>query len=49
MVFVSAVSVIRSTYSSVLFSSYQNKNCAWDEVSIYTLTLVLDLSKFFKY
>ena len=32
------------TSSPALFSSYQNKKHPWDEVSIYTVTLVLELS-----
>ena len=43
MVFISVVSLIRCTTSPALFSSYQNKKCARDEVSKYTVTLVLDL------
>ena len=43
MVVVSAISLIRSTSLPVLFSSYQNKKCALDEVSIHVVTLVFDL------
>lgn len=40
MVFISVVSL------DWLFSFYQNEKCAWIEVSIYTLNLVLDQTSF---
>ena len=40
MVFISVVSL------DLLFSFYQNQKCAWIEVSIYTLNLVLDQTSF---
>ena len=43
MVFISVVSLIRSTSSRALFVPCQNKKCAWDEVFIYKVTFVRDL------
>ena len=49
MACISVVSLIRSILSPALFSSYQNENCSRNEVSIYTVTLVNDLTKFSEY
>ena len=46
VVFVSVVSLIRL---SALFSSYQKEKYAWVKVSIYAVTLVLDVTKCSKY
>ena len=46
MVFISVVSLIRSTSFPALFSSYQNGKCARNEVSIYAVTLAIDPSFF---
>ena len=43
-VFVSIISVIRSTSYSSLFSSYQNEKCTWDEISIYIYLFLTKLS-----
>ena len=49
MVFIGVVSLIPPASSPILFSSYLNEKCARDEVYLYAVTLVLDLTKSSKY
>ena len=44
MVFISIAFHVQYSSSPALFSSYQKENTAWDEVSVYTVNLTLDLS-----